>query len=223
MKRLKASGLGAVVAAVVLWVAAPAQSQVRSGEVEAAQRSVRTYFDGEKRGASGFMAVGGVSVAMGGAFALTDNEALRAAAIPTLALGGVDLLIGVLVYAIADGRAERLSAQAAEDLSGFKADEIERIGRLDTTFYWLYAIETAVFIGALGAAGFGLLKDDDTALGVGLGLAVQAPALLILDGFADHRGEVYIQALEGLKADEVSLEQAPGAWVGGLVGVRGVF
>ncbi len=198
----------------------PVQAQsADAARVLEGQQATRDYFAGEKRGAIGFAAFGGASLAAGGLMALSEDEALVAASIPTLALGLVDLIIGVAVYSVADGRAERLVGEAGEDFEAYRRAEIERIGLLDTTFLFLYAVEAAIVLGGVGSAIYGNAKGDDTFVGVGLGLAVQAAALLILDGFADHRGELYLKVLDGPATSSPSGAQIQG----GLIGFSGQF
>lgn len=202
---------------------AQAQDNASDDGVAIGQESVRAYFDGEKRGAIGFMGVGAASLITGTALVLSDNRVAKWTAAPTLTLGALELAIGALVYGVADGRADRAAALAEEDLAAFKSSELERIGLLDSTFTALYAVETALILGGLSAAVIGKINDNDPMTGIGLGIATQTPFILVLDAFADRRGEIYMEALNGIEIDEDGAPQPTASLEGGAIGLRLTF
>jgi hypothetical protein len=62
---------------------------------------------------------------------------------------------------------------------------------------------TVTGVGA-GLAAVGGLAQSDTVQGVGLGLAIEASKLFLLDSIADERATPYLRALEGFRVSGTS-------------------
>lgn len=156
-----------------------------------------TYFDGEFVSAFGWLGLGIAGTAGGAVAILSDDDRLRPAGYPVAAVGGVHLLLGVYMLATTRARGERTrDALDAQPATAGPA-EAARVDRVISTFEGLEAVEGLLIAGGLASLVVGTVSENDTAIGVGGGIAVEALATLIMDQWAHRRAEVYQGALRG--------------------------
>lgn len=153
------------------------------------------YFTTERQG--GFFLVALALVSFGFAATLWANRsAFAAMAWPLVALGSLQLIIGLVV-------ALRTPAQVASLEQGLRtssattvAAEIQRMKKVNTNFRVVKVVEASlIVIGLLLVLG---LPHPGTWPSIGLGLLVEAAVLLAFDAFAHHRALVYTRWLQGL-------------------------
>lgn len=152
---------------------------------------VRTWFEAEKQEGALFMGLGGASLAGGGVLVTRDASALRGSALPLIGVGLIQLGVGLGVFLRTDRQRAELLDVLQADPARFAALEGARMDRVGRWFAVYKVAEAALVAGGLGAAAYGVLRRDDLALGIGVGLAVQAAILLVLDLFAEARAHRY--------------------------------
>jgi hypothetical protein len=154
------------------------------------------YFDGELQEAFWWGGAGLVSLGAGTGFLIGGTPTLRAMSVPLLAFGLVEWVLAIGLWARTPGQVRTLDAQLASDPQAFFAAEHARMQRVNRGFVVYRLAELAIFFGGATLAGLGWTMDASGALGVGLGLALEAAVFLFLDFFADRRGAAWEHALD---------------------------
>lgn len=139
----------------------------------------------------------GVATGTAGAFLLASTQQRDQVA------GGIILGFGILelaaglVFGLASlGSEARRDEELTADRAAFLLKERARLDRINTVFQpVLLGFEAALVLGGGITAGVGALKHDDLALGIGLGLAVQALVFFLLDWAVADRAAAYGLAL----------------------------
>lgn len=157
--------------------------------------AIDRYFAAERRGGAVFLAAG--LAALAASFLFWKAAGAYRGMIPPLAsFGLIEAVVGATVFLrtpaqVADLRAH-LETRAAEACAG----ERERMRRVLTSFRVYRAIELAVLTAGLTLVM--LFPRHHRAYAVGLGCALQASALLVLDRLAERRAVDYAAALARL-------------------------
>ena len=169
------------------------------------QEAMHTYYGGEKSGAFQFAVPGLASVAVGTTLLATDTgDVAKGAAVPMVAFGGVEVAVGLVLYLRTDALVARLDRDLARDPAAFAAEETAHLRRVRAQFDTLLWVELTVTGVGAGLAAVGGLSKDATVQGVGLGLALEASKLFLLDSIADERATPYLRALEAFRVSRTS-------------------
>ena len=163
------------------------------------QADLRTYFAGESAEAWAFGGLGAASIGAGALLFTRGTDAGRGASVPLFAVGLIQLVLGVGLWARTPAQVASLEAQLAAAPGDYALAERTRMARVMRGFGVYKAVEVGLFFGGLGLAGVGGVAKSDFALGAGLSLTVEALAMLILDFFAEARGHAYESALLGFR------------------------
>ncbi len=161
-----------------------------------AQDAMHAYFLGEKQQGYFWGGIGLFALSAGGYAFARRTEFSRGFAYPMMAVGLIQLAVGVVLLVRSDAQIAALDKTFGDGARGFRDAELERIRRVNRTFLILEIAEAVLIAGGIGLAGVGASRGNDTMKGVGLGLALQATAMLALDGVASHRAHIYQSALE---------------------------
>lgn len=158
---------------------------------------LEAYFAAEKAESLVFMAFGLVAFL----FALfvlwrIRDPLFRGMAIPLLAVGLIQGVVGATVYARTDGQLAALQAQAQSAPTEFKAQELARMAVVNRSFTVYKLIEVAFVIGGLGLALW--RKGPRFWRGFGLGMLVQGALMLPADLLAEARADAYVGQLSAL-------------------------
>jgi hypothetical protein len=155
------------------------------------------YFAAERQG--GFLLVAMALAGFGFAILLwIGRGSFVAMAWPLVILGTLQVAIGLTVALRAPGQVAALEQGLGSARAATLAAESARMRKVDASFRRFKAIEIAVVVAGLLAVL--LLPTPGTWSAVGLGLALEAMALLVFDAFAHHRARVYAQWLQGMAA-----------------------
>ena len=160
------------------------------------RREMREYFQGEKAEGVPFVGAGLASFAVGGVLFSRRTAMARGAAWPVVLIGVIETVAGIVVYSRTDAQVARLDAQLSNDAPGFKRAETTRMERVNTEFDILSWAELGLVVGGLGMTTYGVLAEQDTLTGIGVGIAAQAAVMLMLDLFARERASRYTDALD---------------------------
>lgn len=155
---------------------------------------IGAYFAAEKQGALLFMLVGLAAIGLA-AWLVRRRSALRGMAVPLVAVALIQLAVGGAVFLRSDAQSAQLQQLARQDRAEFKRVEVPRMKTVIADF----ALYKQIGIGllALGMALVVLLRNREVGFAIGLGLVLQAIALLALDFFALERAQRYFQAVVG--------------------------
>ncbi len=152
------------------------------------------YFGAEKLASLLFIAVGALAIAWA-VLLLRRRSRLRGMAIPLVAVALIQLAVGGTVYLRSDAQIARLQQQAREAPAEFKREEAARMRSVIANFELYRRIQIGLL--ALGMAIVVLLRNREFWFAFGLGLVLQAFAMLALDHFAVARAHSYFKAVLG--------------------------
>jgi hypothetical protein len=162
------------------------------------EHELRDYYRGEKHGGLWFAGVGLATAGVGGVLVSRDNDFLRGMSYPIFAVSLIEILAGAILYF----RTERLVRGRVAELRANPAALLDKEGRylkrVNFQFRLLEGVEIALMLGGLATFCGGAAADSDTWQGVGVGLAIQAAAMLALDHAAHVRSQRYGRILDGI-------------------------
>lgn len=121
---------------------------------------------------------------------------LRGAAIPLILVGCLHLVVGINVYRKSDGQRKDMVYAYDMDPSKLKQEETPRMNLVMKNFIVLRYTEIALFLAGLVLV-FMFRHNPLQMFWYGFGIALSAEALmsLVLDFFAEKRGQEYFEAL----------------------------
>jgi hypothetical protein len=171
----------------------------RSAHADAreAVRPAVEYFRGEFVQGFAWTGVGLASIGGGVVLVTRDDDFARGAGYPMIGVGAIQLIAGVVSFISPPLRAARAASAVREGRGeAVIAGERKRIRRVNRGFRVLEMTELALLFGGGATAGIAYVYDRPTLTGVGLGIAVEATAMFVLDWFAHRRAVRYQHALE---------------------------
>jgi phosphatidylserine synthase len=159
------------------------------------------YFNGEKQESLLFLIIGIVAILLALAFwflVKSNPSFFKGAAIPLLAIGLIQMVVGYSVYSRTDKQKSDIAYNIGlEPVSFVKQTELPRMKTVMKNFVIYRWVEIAFIIGGLILI-FLFRSDPDKAFwyGLGIALALQAVIMLGADYFAEKRGKVYTEELQ---------------------------
>jgi hypothetical protein len=155
---------------------------------------IKTYFSAEKSESLLFIAMGIVAIAFS-AFAIWKwNESFyKGIAIPLIAIGLIQIVVGGTVYFRTDKQVSDLEKLFQTNPSEFKNQEIPRMEIVMKNFNLYKKIEIAFILIGLLLIVFAPAREFW--LGIGVGMLLQGAVMLSLDIFAERRGITYIEKI----------------------------
>lgn len=158
---------------------------------------VAKYFQAERAESFVFLGVGLTALALAAWFLLFRQEALlRGAAFPLALVALIEIAVGWTIMTRSPQDIVRVNQMLREAPGRIQTEEIPRMEGVMRNFVILRWVEIALL--AAGLLMVILLKDQPFWRGAGMGLAIQALAMLAADYFAEARGHVYLDALRNL-------------------------
>jgi membrane protein YdbS with pleckstrin-like domain len=164
------------------------------------------YFSGEKQESLLFLIVGIVAVILAVVFWFfikTNPSFYKGVAIPLLAIGLIQMIVGYTVYSRTDDQRKDIAYKIGIDpVSLVKQTELPRMKKVMKNFVIYRWIEIAFIIAGLILI-FLFRSDPDKTFwyGLGVALALQAMIMLGADYFAEKRGKIYTEELHKIIAD----------------------
>ncbi len=170
------------------------------------QEQMVRYFSEEKAESWLFILVG--VVALGASvWLLRTGSSYRGMAWPLIAVGLIQLVVGGTVALRTDAQVAALTAQLASSPSAFQLAEVPRMEVVMRNFALYKGIEIALLL--VGVALTYAFRQKELVYGIGVGLVMQASLMLVLDLFAERRGDEYLSALRKLPAVSASAANGP--------------
>ena len=164
------------------------------------------YFIAEKQESLLFLIIGIVAILLAVLFWFfikSNPSFFKGAAIPLLAIGLIQIVVGYTVYSRTDKQKAGIAYNIGiEPVSFVKQTELPRMEKVMTSFVVYRWVEIAFIItGLILIFLFRLNPDKSFWYGLGMALAIQAIIMLGADYFAEKRGKVYREELEKIIAD----------------------
>lgn len=151
--------------------------------------AIDQYFGGEQSAALLLQALG--LAAAGFSFWLwRSGHPLRAMVFSLALVAMGQLAVGVGLYARTPAQVTALRRDLVERPVEARDAERARMVAVQRSFVWIERIEALVIL--LGVALVLLRRDHPTAVGVGMGLAIQGAVMLAFDVFASQRGAAWL-------------------------------
>lgn len=155
------------------------------------------YFTGEKLESLLFLGMGiiGVAIAMFLFFALKTSF-YKGIAIPFLLVAILEIIVGVTIVNRSPKDIIRVETYLSNNIGMIQTVEIPRMKKVMHNFVIFRYVEiTLIIFGIILMYGF---RQNLLWNGIGLGLFIQSSIVLILDFFAERRGEIYLAYLRNL-------------------------
>ena len=164
------------------------------------------YFTAEKQESLLFLIVGIVAILLAMVcwfFIKSNPNFFKGAAIPLLAIGLIQMVIGYSVYSRTDKQKTNIAYNIGiEPVNYVKQTELPRMKIVMKNFVIYRWVEIAFIITGLILIFLFRLNTDKTFwYGFGVALAIQAVIMLSADYFAEKRGKVYTSELQKIIAD----------------------
>jgi hypothetical protein len=153
------------------------------------------YFAAERQGGFVLVALGLLSLGFA-AYLWANRSAFLAMAWPLLVFGVLQIVIGLVVALRTPAQVAALDQGLRTSAAATVPAERARMTKVNASFQIIKAAEVAVI--ALGVLLVVLLPHSSAWAAVGLGLLVEATALLVFDAFAQHRAAGYTEWLAQL-------------------------
>jgi hypothetical protein len=155
-------------------------------------QALTTYFAGEKQ--AGLMLAGiGLVMWVGAVLLFPARLELRPFAITLAVWGGLELAIGIGLFARTGPQVERLTAQLASDAAGFFSSEGQRMAGVQRNFAIIEAVWLVLIIISATVAWY--WKGRPTLGAIALGVLINTSIFLAFDVLAERRGSGYVAAL----------------------------
>lgn len=155
------------------------------------------YFTGEKLESYLFLGVGLLGLGMAIFFFFTlKTSFLKGIAIPFLLVSILEIIVGVTIINRSPKDIIRVESYLTNNTEMIHKVEIPRMDKVMKNFViYRYVEITLIIIGIILMYGF---RHNLLWNGIGLGLFIQSTIVLILDFFAERRGEIYLVYLRSL-------------------------
>ncbi|HEX8440344.1 hypothetical protein [Archangium sp.] len=159
------------------------------------QEQMVRYFAEEKTESWLFILVGVVAVGAS-VWLLRSGSSYRGMAYPLIAVALIQLVVGGTVAFRTDAQVAALVQQLASSPAAFQSAEVPRMEAVMRNFELYKVIEVVLLLA--GVALTYAFRRKELVYGIGVGLVVQASLMLVLDLFAEKRGDAYLTALREL-------------------------
>lgn len=155
------------------------------------------YFTGERQESFLFLGLGilGLIFAIG-FITIPRATFLRGVAIPLVLVSALEIIVGLTLIYRSPKDIIRVETYMSEKTELVQKEEIPRMEKVMKNFVlFRYTEITLIFMGIIlmyGAKQYPLWN------GIGVGLFIQSSIVLLLDFFAERRGEVYLEYLKSI-------------------------
>lgn len=160
--------------------------------------NAEAYFNAEKAESLVFLIIGLVAIlAAGIVFFGLKTAFWKGAAIPLLAIGLIQAVVGYTVYSRSDKQRIDIVYKMDMNPDALLQQELPRMQTVMKNFLVYRYLEIAFLV--VGLFLFFYFKHDNEKqfwIGFGLALAIQAFLMLVADGFAEKRGHYYTKGIE---------------------------
>jgi hypothetical protein len=158
---------------------------------------ISKYFNAEKNESLLFVVVGLVAILLSAYFFIKIKQPFYSGmAYPLILIALVQLTVGGSVYFRSPKDIARVNQIMQTEVAKIQTEEIPRVELIMKKFVLYRWFEIACML--VGMLMFFYFQPLTMLKGLGLGLAIQASFMLLLDYFAESRGKVYLDYLQGI-------------------------
>lgn len=150
------------------------------------------YFQAEKSESALFLLIGGLAI-VASFFLWRSGGVWKPMIGPLLGIAAIQLVVGGSVYWRTDAQIADLTAKLQKSPQAFAAEEVPRMTTVMRNFRLYRGIEIGLIVIGAGLALF--FRERIGWPAVGAGLLLQASVMLLLDFYAERRGEQYLEAV----------------------------
>jgi hypothetical protein len=159
--------------------------------------AITSYFQAERAESVVFVVAGLMALGMAlWAWRVNRQPFWRGAAWPLALIAAIQITVGGTIWQRSPQDAARVQQIVTQDKARIAGEEIPRMQTVMRSFALYRWIEIGLL--ALGLALVAWSARASWRQGLGAGLAVQSGVMLVLDFFAEQRGEVYLAWLRGV-------------------------
>jgi len=167
---------------------------------------IHKYFTAEKQESLLFLIIGIAAIALAIVFYFfikNKPSFFKGAAIPLVAIGIIQCIVGYTVYSRSEKQAVDIAYNIGLEPTSFtKQEELPRMEKLMKKFVIYRYVEILLALAGLGL--FLYFRNNGSKMfwkGLGLTLAIQALLMLGADYFAESRGKIYKAELQKIIAE----------------------
>ena len=155
------------------------------------------YFTGEKLESFLFLGLGLLGIALAVIFlSVAKTSFMKAMAIPFLLVAALELIVGLTLVYRSPKDIVRVETYLSDKNEMIQKEEIPRMEKVMRNFIIFRFTEiTLIIIGIILMYG---ARQNSLWNGIGVGLFIQSSTVLLLDFFAERRGEVYLAYLRSI-------------------------
>jgi hypothetical protein len=121
---------------------------------------------------------------------------MKGIAIPFLLVSSLEIIVGLTLIYRSPKDIIRVETYLSEKTEMIQTEEIPRMEKVMRNFIlFRYTEITLIFLGVILMYG---ARQNSLWNGIGVGLFIQSSTVLLLDFFAERRGEVYLEYLKSM-------------------------
>jgi hypothetical protein len=121
---------------------------------------------------------------------------MKGIAIPFLLVSSLEIIVGLTLIYRSPKDILRVETYLSEKTEMIQTEEIPRMEKVMRNFIlFRYTEITLIFLGVILMYG---ARQNSLWNGIGVGLFIQSSTVLLLDFFAERRGEVYLEYLKSM-------------------------
>lgn len=156
---------------------------------------MREYFTAEKHESLIFLGAG-LAAIVGAIVLWRGMPQWRGMALSLAAIAAIQIVVGATVYARTDRQIAGLTKQISEATDEFRQSELARMHTVNSNFALYKIIEIALL--AAGIVLTYVFVGSSFVFSLGHGLIIQSALMLVLDLFAERRGQEYVTQIHNL-------------------------
>ena len=155
------------------------------------------YFTGEKLESFLFLSLGILGIALAVLLlSVAKTSFMKGIAIPFILVSALEIMVGLTLIYRSPKDIIRVETYLSKKPEMIQTEEIPRMEKVMRNFViFRYTEITLIIIGVILMYG---AQQNSLWNGIGLGLFIQSSAVLLLDFFAERRGEVYLEYLKSI-------------------------
>jgi hypothetical protein len=158
---------------------------------------ISKYFNAEKSESLLFVVVGVAAILLSAYFFIKVKQPFYSGmAYSLIAIALIQFIVGFEVYFRSPKDIARVNQIMQTEVAKIKTEEIPRMETVMKKFVLYRWVEIACVVGGLFM--FFYFPPMTLLKGIGLGLSIQAIFMLSLDYFAESRGRIYLDYLQGI-------------------------
>lgn len=152
------------------------------------------YFTGERQESFLFLGLGIIGLAIAViCLSVAKTSFMKGIAIPFLLVSSLEIIVGLTLIYRSPKDIIRVKTYLSEKTEMIQKEEIPRMEKVMRNFVlFRYTEITLIIIGIILMYG---ARQNSLWTGIGVGLFIQSSTVLLLDFFAEQRGEVYLAYL----------------------------